>query len=124
MVGVYPLGYRGPVVLVAVPVRMFMQEAVLALSDAVRGTRVQALEAMRDRLAAELDRSELDERSVAGLVKELRAVTAELDQLAPTVEGDSPVASIAARRAKRIAGTAAVADAGRRSQPRRRARGD
>jgi hypothetical protein len=103
---------------------MFMQEAVLALSDAVRGTRVQALEAMRDRLAAELDRSELDERSVAGLVKELRAVTAELDQLAPTVEGDSPVASIAARRAKRIAGTAAVADAGRRSQPRRRARGD
>lgn len=39
-------------------------------------------------------------------------------------EGESPVASIAARRAARIARAADTADAGRRSQPRRRARGD
>lgn len=37
---------------------------------------------------------------------------------------ESPVASIAARRAARIARTAALEDANRRSQPRRRARGD
>lgn len=37
---------------------------------------------------------------------------------------ESPVASIAARRAARVARTAALADAGRRSQPRRRAGGD
>jgi hypothetical protein len=47
---------------------------------------------------------------------------------ATVVEGDndeeSPVASIAARRAARVARTAALEDANRRSQPRRRARGD
>ena len=90
---------------------------------AMNGDRLSTLTALRDRLAEQLDADELDERSIAGISKELRAVIAELEQIAPVEEDDSPVASIARRRAARVARAAAVADAGRRSQPRRSSRG-
>ena len=44
--------------------------------------------------------------------------------LSGTLDRESPVASIAARRAARIARATDLADAGRRAQPRRRARGN
>jgi len=89
---------------------------------AVGGSRIHILTALRDRLAGLLD-DEVDDRSAAGISKELRAVIAELDSLAPAVAEESPVASITARRAARVARAADMAEAGRRSQPRRSSRG-
>jgi len=74
------------------------------LEQAVQGDRRVALEAIRDRLAAELARE--DVFGVAGIAKELRAVIAELDSL-PLAKG-SKSDDLAARRAARRRSTSAV----------------
>lgn len=69
------------------------------LSDTVRnGSRREALEAIRDRLATALQDAE--GRDAAPLAKELRAVIAELDSM-PTAAEVSPVADLRARIAAR-----------------------
>lgn len=73
--------------------------------EAESGDRRRALAALRARLAAELDVTDLDSRVVAQLSKELRAVVQELDSL-PGGEEVQPVDEIAARRAARLAAAA------------------
>ncbi|GGK32064.1 hypothetical protein GCM10010124_26030 [Pilimelia terevasa] len=61
-------------------------------------TRREALEAIKDRLTAELD--VVEGRDTAVLAKELRATWAELDGL-PAVDSDAPADEIARRREQR-----------------------
>jgi hypothetical protein len=84
-----------------------------ALGDvAAGGDRRALLEAIRDRLAAELSR--VDGRDVVVLVKELRSVIRELDTLPPAAGRETPLDRIegairddlAERRAARVADAA------------------
>lgn len=74
-------------------------------------TRVDDLSAARERLFASL--AVADVRELPGIVRELRAVLAELDELAPPEKGNA-VDDLAARRAARrqSASDAAGATAG------------
>lgn len=67
------------------------------------GDRRTALEAIRDRLAVELDGAE--GRDAAGIAKELRATIAELESL-PGGKAVSAVDELSARRAERRADAA------------------
>ena len=88
------------------------------LSDAVSsGDRRAALEALRDRLAVEVERvaeegfcttCKRGSSSIAPLAKQLRDVIGELDQL-PVVEDGSVVDDLASRRAARRAAAAGSA---------------
>jgi hypothetical protein len=73
------------------------------IAEAVRGDRRAALEAIRDKLAAELDDAE--GRDAATVAKELRATLAELESL-PGGKEASAVDDLSARRAKRRADAA------------------
>ncbi len=75
----------------------------MALPEKVTGSRRDALEAIRDRLAAELEDAE--GREVAALARELRATLLELEGL-PSKREESPVDDLAARRANRRAAAA------------------
>lgn len=63
--------------------------------DAVSGDRRQALTAIRNCLAAELD--DASGRDVAPIARELRAVIAELDALPTGKEETGPVADLSRR---------------------------
>lgn len=78
------------------------------------GDRRAALEAIRDRLAAEIDAGEASPRDVAALSKQLAEIVREIDNL-PAAKGASPVDDLASRRAARRAEAAA---------PKRAAAGD
>lgn len=67
------------------------------------GERRASLEAIRDKLAAEL--KDAYGRDAAALAKELREVIRELDSL-PTGGEESTVDQLAARRARRLANAA------------------
>jgi hypothetical protein len=69
-------------------------------STVVAGDRRKSLEAIRDKLAGELD--EAYGRDAAVLAKELRAVITELDSL-PGGKEVSPVDELTARRKARLA---------------------
>lgn len=71
-----------------------------AVDSIAVGSRAAALQAMREKLAAEL--RDAAGRDAATITKELRAVLAELDQLQPAKEG-SRFDELAARRAARVA---------------------
>jgi hypothetical protein len=64
----------------------------------VTGSRQEALEGIRDRLAAELE--DASGRDVASIARELRLTLAEIDGL-PVKREESPVDDLAARRAQR-----------------------
>jgi hypothetical protein len=64
----------------------------------VTGSRHEALEGIRDRLAAELE--DASGRDVASIARELRLTLAEIDGL-PSKREESPVDDLAARRDRR-----------------------
>lgn len=64
----------------------------------VTGSRQEALEGLRDRLAGELEAA--SGRDVASIARELRLTLAEIDGL-PVKRGESPVDDLAARRDRR-----------------------
>lgn len=69
------------------------------LSDvAATGNRIATLEALRNRLATELDGC-ASSRDVAALASRLQAVMAELDTIAPPVAGLTPLDELRLRRA-------------------------
>ena len=73
------------------------------LADAAAsGDRIAALQALRDRLAQELDRCE-SSRDVAALASRLQSVLAELDTIAPPIGAETPLDVLRARRAERRA---------------------
>lgn len=72
----------------------------MGLPESVAAGRRQGLEAVRDRLAAELD--EASGRDVASIGRELRMTLAELDQL-PSGREESAVDDLAERRRTRRA---------------------
>lgn len=70
--------------------------------QAATGDRRKTLEAARDKLAGVIDSEEADARTIAGLIKELRAVVQELDSL-PNGEKVDTVDEIAQARKRRLA---------------------
>lgn len=77
-----------------------VKEAGVTLTDAVtKGTRREALTALRDFLAGQLD-GEVEAKSIAPIAKQLADVMRELDALPEAKEG-SPSDQLAARRAAR-----------------------
>jgi len=66
------------------------------------GNRIATLEALRDRLAAEIDGCN-SSRDVAALSARLQAVLTELDSIGPPIEGTTPLEELRARRAERRA---------------------
>jgi hypothetical protein len=69
---------------------------------AASGNRIAALEALRDKLAQELDGCE-SSRDVAALAARLQSVLSELDTIAPPVDAETPLDVLRARRAERRA---------------------
>jgi hypothetical protein len=101
---------------------------VARLDDLIRMREVLFLALDGDRLlqrnAKDGEPTSFNEPS-AGLVRELRAVTRELDELIGGDAGEVPtVDEIAARREARIAGAGDSAQSARRGQPRRRGGGN
>ena len=82
----------------------------------------QELRDLRSALRARLTDPDTPGSAVAAISRELRAVNAELAALAP--QEVSRVDDLAARRDARRAGAADSPPPARRSQPRRRGRGD
>jgi len=66
------------------------------------GDRIATLEALRDRLADELDGCQ-SSRDVAALASRLQSVLAELDTIAPPIAPETPLDVLRARRAERRA---------------------
>ncbi len=60
----------------------------MSLLDAVRNSRVKGLEALRDSLAQQIDTGAGG--TLAQVSAQLRAVLAELDELAPSKPADEP----------------------------------
>lgn len=76
---------------------------LMNLADAAAsGDRIAALQALRDRLAQELDGCE-SSRDVAALASRLQSVLAELDTIAPPIGAETPLDVLRARRAERRA---------------------
>lgn len=73
---------------------------------AASGDRRKTLEAARDRLAKVIDGDDADARTLAGLIKELRAVVHELDSIPGDGEKADDVDEVAKKRAARIAAAA------------------
>lgn len=69
---------------------------------AASGNRIAALEALRDKLAQELDGCE-SSRDVAALAARLQSVLAELDTIAPPIAAETPLDVLRSRRAERRA---------------------
>lgn len=72
----------------------------MSLREQVAAGRRQALEAIRDRLAAEL--VEAEGRDVAPIARELRATLTDIEDL-PSKREESPVDDLAEQRQKRRA---------------------
>ena len=66
------------------------------------GDRIRTLEALRDRLADELDGCN-SSRDVAALASRLQSVMAELDTIAPVLATETPLDILRARREARRA---------------------
>jgi len=66
------------------------------------GDRIRTLEALRDRLADELDGCN-SSRDVAALASRLQSVMAELDTIAPQISAETPLDILRARREARRA---------------------
>lgn len=66
--------------------------------SAKTGDRIRTLEALRDRLAVEIDQCN-SARDVAALSARLQAVLAELDTIAPPISGLTPLDELRLRRA-------------------------
>jgi hypothetical protein len=66
------------------------------------GDRIRTLEALRDRLADELDGCN-SSRDVAALASRLQSVMAELDTIAPQIAAETPLDILRARREARRA---------------------
>jgi len=66
--------------------------------SAKSGDRVRALEALRDRLADEIDGCQ-SSRDVAALASRLQSVLAELDTIGPVIAGTTPLDELRMRRA-------------------------
>lgn len=92
----------------------------MALDDIKKKDRAAALRALRNHLVDTLKSAEPN--VVAGLVKQLQSVLAELDQVDRPAEG-SIADDLAKRRADRIAEASASVDSGRRNQQRRKGSG-
>lgn len=75
------------------------QGRAVSVFDASQGSRLEALVALRDVLAREIDEAP-GARDLAGLIKQLADVLAQIDMLAPPKERNR-VDEIAARRAAR-----------------------
>ena len=69
---------------------------------AASGDRIAALQALRDKLAQELDGCE-SSRDTAALAGRLQSVLAELDTIAPPIAPETPLDVLRARRAERRA---------------------
>jgi hypothetical protein len=73
------------------------------LADAAAsGDRIAALQALRDKIAQELDACE-SSRDIAALAGRLQSVLAELDTIAPPIGAETPLDVLRARRAERRA---------------------
>lgn len=71
-----------------------------SLADvAATGDRLRTLEALRDRLARDIDDPETPARDRASLARQLTAVLAEIASIAPTTKG-SPLDELLKRRAR------------------------
>jgi hypothetical protein len=92
----------------------------MALDDVKHEDHPIALQALRDHLVDTLKVA--DPHLVAGLVKQLQAVLAEIDRVAEPAE-ESLTDDLAQRRATRIANAQADPPSGRRNQPRRKRSG-
>lgn len=76
-----------------------MTDAGPVAEAAATGDHRRILEALRDRLAAELDDDDTPPQSVAGLAKQLAAVSSDLDHLTPPeVSNLDEIANARARR--------------------------
>jgi hypothetical protein len=74
------------------------------VAAAASGSRLHALEALRDVLARSISEADPDKR--APLAARLTDVLEQLEQLAPSAKAGDPVDEIARRRTSRGAGTA------------------
>jgi hypothetical protein len=92
----------------------------MPLDDVKNEDRAGALRVLRDHLVETLKVAE--PHLVAGLVKQLQSVLADLDRVAEPTE-ESLTDDLAQRRATRLANTASSSETGRRSQPRRKRSG-
>lgn len=81
------------------------------IGDAVRRGRVSALEALRDRYAAEIDAGP-PARDLASVGRRLESVLAELDVLKEPGDDDSLENELARRRMERQGGVAGSKTAG------------
>jgi len=73
------------------------------LADAAAsGDRIAALQALRDKIAQELDACE-SSRDTAALAGRLQSVLAELSEIAPPMSDETPLDVLRARRAERRA---------------------
>jgi len=73
------------------------------LADAAAsGDRIAALQALRDKLAVELDACE-SSRDTAALAGRLQSVLADLDAVGPPIASETPLDVLRARRAERRA---------------------
>ena len=73
------------------------------LTDAAAtGDRIAALQALRDKLAQELDACE-SSRDTAALAGRLQSVLADLDAVGPPIAAETPLDVLRARRAERRA---------------------
>ena len=69
---------------------------------AATGDRIAALQALRDKIAQELDACE-SSRDTAALAGRLQSVLAELSEIAPPMSDETPLDVLRARRAERRA---------------------
>jgi hypothetical protein len=101
-------------------IREVIMAAKKLLTTIREGDRLASLRAVRDKLAGELEQA--PGREAAPLAKELRAVLAEIDSMAPPEEG-SRFDELAARRANRLADAEDSPGAGRKRGRRPRSGG-
>ena len=84
---------------------------------AASGSRLAALESLRDLLAAEIDAGPAP-RDLAALSRQLTDVLAQIEQLAPPEKKGTPLDELAKRRAGRGAAAPGASRAARQAQRR------